>query len=53
MFLSGFSDKNRCIFSYSISKSKMTRRRAADSRNNTAGEADKVSLDLEMELTPF
>ncbi len=35
--------------SYSISKSKMTRRRAADSINNTAGEADNVSFDLEME----
>jgi hypothetical protein len=28
----------------------MTRRRIADSINNTAKEADKVNLDLEMEL---
>ncbi|MDV6343166.1 hypothetical protein [Nitrosomonas sp. Is37] len=37
---------------YSISKSKMTRRRAADSINNTARRADKIRFDLEMELDP-
>ncbi|WP_256211998.1 hypothetical protein [Nitrosomonas communis] len=30
----------------------MTRRRAADKINNTAGEADKVSFDSEMEILP-
>jgi hypothetical protein len=34
---------------YSISKSKMTQRRAVDSFNKRQGEADKASFDLEMD----
>ena len=38
---------------YSISKSKRTRRRAADSAHARQGEADKVIFDLEMELDNY
>jgi hypothetical protein len=37
------------VVSNFISKSNMTQRRAANTINNTQGEADKVSFDLEME----